>query len=110
MSASDAAPTVRRATAADVPALARTLSAAFRDDPWTRWTIDEQDHEHRVRETYALVLGEVALPFGEVWTTHDRAAVAAWAWTDPVAEDPEGHQWSFAQRVRDVPPEEMQQP
>jgi PhnB protein len=26
------------------------------------------------------------------------------------AEDPEGHQWSFAQHVRDVPPEEMQQP
>ena len=70
---------VRRATPADVRELARTLAAAFRGNPWTRWTIDEDDHERRVRETYEVVLGQLALPFGEVWTTDDRAAVAAWA-------------------------------
>jgi uncharacterized glyoxalase superfamily protein PhnB len=26
------------------------------------------------------------------------------------ATDPEGHQWTFAQRVRDVPPEELHPP
>jgi ribosomal protein S18 acetylase RimI-like enzyme len=70
---------VRRATPADVRELARTLAAAFRGNPWTRWTIDEDDHERRVRETYEVVLGQLALPFGEVWTTDDRAAVSAWA-------------------------------
>src|SRR5919198_821531 len=79
-------PPVRPATPADITALADTLAAAFRDHPWTRWTIDEDDHERRLRETYALVLGRLAVPFGEVWTTDDRAAVAAWATT---AEDPD---------------------
>src|ERR671930_2548131 len=72
-------PPVRPATPRDVPALADTLAAAFRGHPWTRWTIDEDDHERRVRETYEVLLGELGLPFGEVWTTDDRAAVASWA-------------------------------
>lgn len=68
---------VRRATANDVDVLAKTLGAAFADYPWTTWTVDPQDHLARVQSLQRIYLAELAIPFGEVWTTADFDAVAA---------------------------------
>ncbi len=55
--------------------------------------VDDVDaHFDRARTAGATILAEVEdQPYG------DRRYIAA---------DPEGHQWTFAQHVRDVPPEE----
>jgi ribosomal protein S18 acetylase RimI-like enzyme len=71
---------IRRAEAADVPALAETAAAAFTDYPWTRWIVDPDHHVERLRALYAIHL-DVAVRFGEVWTAHDASGVAAWTWS-----------------------------
>ena len=72
-----AAPAIRRAEAADLPAAADTLAAAFADYPWTRWVVDPDDHRERLRGLYAIYL-RVALELGQLWVSDDVAAVAAW--------------------------------
>ncbi len=71
---------MRRAAAEDLPALADTLAEAFADYPWTRWTVDGDRHAERLRGLYGVYL-DVALRFGQVWTTGDCAGVAAWTWS-----------------------------
>lgn len=83
-------PAVRPATLPDVPAVAATLAAAFADNPWTAWTVDERDRDRRLTELYALFT-RVALASGEVWVTDDLGAAAAWrppgAGDDPGADE-----------------------
>jgi ribosomal protein S18 acetylase RimI-like enzyme len=76
---------VRRAVSSDVVELAATLASAFSDDPWMRWTVDSQDHDLRLAQIYELMLREIALPHGVVWTTDQRDAVAIWVPTQPTA-------------------------
>lgn len=71
------APTIRRATAADLPAAVATLTAAFADYPWTRWVVDDDDHATRLGGLYAIYL-RVALELGQLWVSDDGAAAAAW--------------------------------
>jgi GNAT superfamily N-acetyltransferase len=74
----------RRATAADVPALAAALARAFRDDPVHRWLFpDALSRVERNQAYFRLVLGHVHLRHGEVWTAEEGAAGALW--------DPPGH-------------------
>lgn len=74
-------PAVRRPQPEDVPALAATLAAAFADYPWTRWSVDPDDHWERLRALYAIYL-DVTLRFGEVWMSDDARAAAAWSWSE----------------------------
>ena len=79
---------VRRATLDDLPDAAGALADAFTGDAWMRWVVEPDDHARRLRALYALLLGELALPFGEVWMTADGQAVASW--TDSTrAPDPD---------------------
>jgi hypothetical protein len=55
---------VRPATPDDVPDAADVLADAFADYPWTRWTVDADDHGERLRPLHHLYLSAVALPFG----------------------------------------------
>ncbi|SFM56365.1 Acetyltransferase (GNAT) family protein [Pseudonocardia ammonioxydans] len=77
-------PTVRVATAADVPAAADTLRAAFRDYPFTRHTIGADDHERRLLDNQTLFLSEIGIPHGRVWVAgaadgpSEPDAVAVW--------------------------------
>ncbi|MBI5106204.1 MAG: GNAT family N-acetyltransferase [Solirubrobacterales bacterium] len=68
---------MRRAGAADLPAVADTLAAAFDGEPWTRHVVDARDHRARLRDLYAFY-AELSLDLGELWISEDAAAVAAW--------------------------------
>lgn len=69
-------PTFRRATAADVPAAARTLAAAFHDYPWTRWAVPEDGYPERLAALQEIYLGH-ALAHGIVVVHEPVDAVVA---------------------------------
>jgi GNAT superfamily N-acetyltransferase len=81
---------VGTASAQDAGAASEVLAQAFRDYPWTRWTVDATDHLDRLARLQHLALTELVLPFGEAWvaTEADRIVSAAlWMRPDrPVAE------------------------
>ncbi len=70
--------TIRRATPADIPALARTLALAFADYVWTRWTVPAEDHLRRLEALFTLDLETLGVPHNETWMTNDASAVAVW--------------------------------
>ena len=80
---------VRRAGDADVVAVAEVLADAFSAAdgyPWTRWTIDDDDHRRRIRDLQLLALEHVGMPYGTVWAAHcDGAIRAAAVWLDPTS-------------------------
>lgn len=69
---------IRRATAEDVPAVTRTLGAAFSDYAWTRHVISADDHRRRVERTQELFLVDIGMRNGAVWVADAGAAVAVW--------------------------------
>jgi ribosomal protein S18 acetylase RimI-like enzyme len=83
---------VRPAGPDDVPAAADVLTDAFTDYPWTRWTVDADDHARRLCRLFRLDLDAIALPYGHVdigTTPEGPATVAVWL---PSAAVPE-HVW-----------------
>ncbi len=72
--------TVRKATRADVPALAGVLARAFDDDPMANWFVaaDERRAE-RIRHMQHVQLGRISLPLGEVYTTDGLHGASLWA-------------------------------
>ena len=80
---------VRRAEVEDIDAIAMVLGAAFADYPWTRWTIDADDHERRIVELQRSALEHLGLPHGEVWVaTVDDAVACAAIWMDSAVRIP----------------------
>jgi ribosomal protein S18 acetylase RimI-like enzyme len=74
-----AASTVRRATVADVPRLARVLAQAFDRDPAARWFFpDEATREARLARWFALGLRRLYLRHGHCYTTEALAGAALW--------------------------------
>ena len=72
-------PAVRRATAADAPALAHVLARAFRDDPVMTWVCPSaRRREEHGRRFFGARLRQL-LPHDEVWTTDARDGAALWA-------------------------------
>ncbi|OMQ16247.1 hypothetical protein A7K94_0203850 [Modestobacter sp. VKM Ac-2676] len=57
---------IRPAAQDDVAAAAAVLADAFADYPWTRWTVDADAHDERLRDLHRLFLSAVAVPFGRV--------------------------------------------
>jgi ribosomal protein S18 acetylase RimI-like enzyme len=74
-----APPPARRATAADVPALTRTLARAFADDPVARWACPPAAARPGVLERFYEVRLAQMLREDEVWTDPGREAAALWA-------------------------------
>lgn len=51
----------------DLDRASTVLGQAFADYAWTRWTVDHDDHQHRITELQRTALESVGLAFGHVW-------------------------------------------
>ncbi len=90
---------VRKATPADAPRLARALASAFQDDPVIAWIFPDEQRRGRVLPAFMeFRLRKLAFPHDEVWMTADGAAAAVWL------PPPGRWQLSRSQRVRLLPP------
>jgi ribosomal protein S18 acetylase RimI-like enzyme len=86
------APTaIRTATAADVPAVAGSLTRAFLDDPVATWSCPSARLAPRVLERFYDTRLRQVLATGEVWVDDSLAAAALWlppdAWRTTARED-----------------------
>jgi ribosomal protein S18 acetylase RimI-like enzyme len=70
---------VRRALAADVPALSAVLARAFLDDPVAGWAFRAGDLRLAALERFQGTRLRQLLDAGEVWTTDDLTCAALWA-------------------------------
>jgi len=73
-------PTVRKATAADVPRLSEAVARAFHDDPVMTWVYPTHERRRRFTE---INLAKLHLRHDTVYTTDDVEGGALW--------DPPGH-------------------
>ncbi len=72
-------PDVRRATPADVPALARMLARAFFDDPVASWAWRPDPLRLAALERFQATRLQQLLGGEEVWTTDELSCAALWA-------------------------------
>jgi ribosomal protein S18 acetylase RimI-like enzyme len=72
-------PPIRRATEADIPALAQTLARAFIDDPVATWACASPRLRPLMLERFHGARMRHLLPHAEVWTTDSLSAAAVWA-------------------------------
>ncbi len=71
-------PAVRSASAADLPAVRRTLVSGFAEDPLYRWLYpDAVSRPSSMDEVFAFLL-DAALPRNAVWVLDDLSAAAVW--------------------------------
>jgi ribosomal protein S18 acetylase RimI-like enzyme len=73
-------PVIRRATAADVDAMAAQLARSFVDDPVTTFLFpDGSRREAALRVYFGTQMRADYLPFGGCYTTEDHSGAAVWA-------------------------------
>jgi hypothetical protein len=90
---------VRKATLADVPRLARALASAFQDDPVIAWIFPDEHRRRAVLPAFMeFRLNKLAFPHDEVGMTAGGDAAAVWL------PPPGRWQLSRAQRLRLLPP------
>lgn len=70
---------VRRASAADLPALGEMLARAFADDPVAAWSSPRDAPRKRMLERFHTARTRHFLPHGEVWMTQGGESAAVWA-------------------------------
>jgi ribosomal protein S18 acetylase RimI-like enzyme len=72
-------PQVRRATEAEIPAMAAVLARAFARDPFFSWLAgDAPERNLRMRMGWAAILRNASAGLRETWTTADVTGVAIW--------------------------------
>jgi ribosomal protein S18 acetylase RimI-like enzyme len=72
-------PTIRRATQADVPRIARLFAAAFAPDPVFDWLVRTgAKRQPALQRFFTWIVERRTLPHGETWITADGLAAAAW--------------------------------
>jgi GNAT superfamily N-acetyltransferase len=78
MSSTTVGGTVRKATAADVDAVAQTLAAAFHDDPVISWCYPDQERRRAILPRVFRLIIDATFAAGGIYTTTDRVAGAVW--------------------------------
>jgi len=74
-----AEPQVRRATVAEIPAMAAVLARAFARDPFFSYLAgDAPERNLRMRMGWAGILRHASAGLRETWTTDDLTGVAIW--------------------------------
>ena len=58
---------IRPGNRSDLDRASAVLGEAFADYAWTRWTVDPDDHLHRVTELQRIAMQSYGLAFGQVW-------------------------------------------
>jgi ribosomal protein S18 acetylase RimI-like enzyme len=90
---------IRRATPADISAMAGIFGAAFAEDPLFDWLARPGRARPRaLQRFFATILRRRTVPHGETWITADASAAAAWI--PPSAQDAPA---SFAEDMRLLP-------
>lgn len=70
---------VRKASADEVPRLARAFARAFHEDPVIDWIIpDDSERPSRSERGFALYMRKVYLPHEECYATEDGTGAALW--------------------------------
>jgi hypothetical protein len=98
---------VRRATPADLDAVATTLDLAFRDDPVSSWLFPDAADRARLHPGFMRLFAEAALEAGEVYVAGDAYGAAVWFPVDPAqpsddqefGERLEAHCGPYAERL-----------
>ena len=79
----------RRAGFDDLGRASEVLGEAFAGYPWTRWTVDSDDHQARITRLHLLALENLGMPFGEVWlSTVDGTIQSVAVWMDSAVAVP----------------------
>lgn len=80
---------IRRATVDDLDRSSEVLGLAFSDYPWTRWTVEHEDHVDRITGLQRLALETLGLPFGQVWLASlDGVVESVAVWMDSATQIP----------------------
>jgi GNAT superfamily N-acetyltransferase len=81
-------PEPRRASAADLDAIAGALAAAFLDDPVMHWLVPGERRRSRVVRAFMGLRAKQLLAQDEVWTTGGHEGAALWALPGQWRESP----------------------
>ena len=70
---------IRRVTAGDAATAAKTLSAAFANDPALGWILREGPKRNAARDLFFdIIVRHVGLPANETWMAADGSAASIW--------------------------------
>ena len=90
MNAAAVKPEVRKATAADVPAMVDAMAQAFYDDPVFGWLFPDDDRRLAQSRRYFAGRTRILMRQEEIYTIDGGGAAAMWArpgeWRDPPLE------------------------
>jgi hypothetical protein len=79
----------RRAGVDDLGRASQVLGEAFASYPWTRWTVDPDDHQERITRLQLLALENLGMAFGEVWLRSVDSTIESVAvWMDSAVAVP----------------------
>jgi ribosomal protein S18 acetylase RimI-like enzyme len=74
---------VRPGRLSDLDRASAVLGEAFADYPWTRWTVDPDDHLRRITQLQRTSMWLYGLPFGHMWVgLVDDVVQSAAVWMD----------------------------
>jgi ribosomal protein S18 acetylase RimI-like enzyme len=80
-------PAIREATAADIPAIARSMARAFHDDPIVAWVFEDEATRPKYANRFFTGRAKLLIGQRETYTVEGGLAAAMWArpdeWQDP---------------------------
>ena len=94
---------IRPGKESDVQAASEVLTAAFESYPWTELTVDPDRRSVRLQRLYAVVLGDLVVPYGRLWVAEDAGrVVGAAGWLTPDSDPPSGLLESVGAQVQEL--------